>query len=195
MAYRPMKYQYETSPRKLKPEYEPIKNDDVKKKSSTLKQKNKKSQKQAKLEVKTIMYIVIGFAILFAISYRNSLITASFNQKESLKKQLSTLQKENAQTEINIQTSLNLTNIEKSASSMLGMKKLSDSQKVYVSLPKEDYVETASEQVVVTEEQNWFEKIINTINNNITIFTYKVNYLTLTLIRVETRLLSYSMVI
>ena len=26
MAYRPMKYQYETSPRKLKPEYEPIKN-------------------------------------------------------------------------------------------------------------------------------------------------------------------------
>lgn len=48
---------------------------------------------------------------------------------------------------------------------MLGMKKLSDSQKVYVSLPKEDYVETASEQVVVTEEQNWFEKIINTITD------------------------------
>ena len=41
MAYRPMKYQYETSPRKLKPEYEPIKNDDVKKKSSTLKKKIK----------------------------------------------------------------------------------------------------------------------------------------------------------
>ena len=36
MAYRPMKYQYETSPRKLKPEYEPIKNDDVKKKSLSL---------------------------------------------------------------------------------------------------------------------------------------------------------------
>ena len=50
MAYRPMKYQYETSPRKLKPEYEPKKNTDIKKKSSTLKQKNKKSQKQAKLE-------------------------------------------------------------------------------------------------------------------------------------------------
>ena len=46
MAYRPMKYQYETSPRKLKPEYEPIKNDDVKKKSSTLKQKNKKQTNQ-----------------------------------------------------------------------------------------------------------------------------------------------------
>lgn len=165
MAYRQMKYQYETSPRKLKPEYETRENNDVQKKKSTLKQKNNKSQKQAKLELKTIMYIIIGFAILFAISYRNSLITASFNQKEDLKKQLSTLQKENAQTEINIQTSLNLANIEQSASKMLGMKKLDDSQKVYVSLPKKDYVETASEQVVVTEEKNWIEKLLENIAN------------------------------
>ena len=35
MAYRTMKYQYETSPRKLKPEYEPQKHPYVKKKSST----------------------------------------------------------------------------------------------------------------------------------------------------------------
>ena len=165
MAYSSMRYQYETSPRKLKPEEKTNKKVNTKKKVSTSKQKNTKAKQQIKPKVKTIMYIIAGFAILFAISYRNSLITESFNQKENLKKQLSTLQKENAQTEINIQTSLNLTNIEKSASSMLGMKKLSDSQKVYVSLPKEDYVETASEQVVVTEEQNWFEKIINTITD------------------------------
>ena len=82
-----------------------------------------------------------------------------------MKKQLSTLQKENAQTEISIQTSLNLANIENSASKMLGMKKLDDSQKVYVSLPKKDYVETASEQVIITEEKNWFEKIIESITN------------------------------
>ena len=161
MAYSSMRYQYETSPRKLKPEEKTNKKVNTKKKVSTSKQKNTK----AKQQVKTIMYIIAGFAILFAISYRNSLITAGFNQKEDLKKQLSTLQKENAQTEINIQTSLNLSNIEKSASSMLGMKKLDDSQKVYVSLPKKDYVETASEQVVVTEEQNWFEKLIENITN------------------------------
>ena len=160
MAYT-SRYQYETSPRKLRPEEQPLKRKNTTKKKSTAKQKNTKSNQQ----IKTIMYIIAGFAILFAISYRNSLITASFNQKESLKKQLSTLQKENAQTEINIQTSLNLSNIEKSASSMLGMKKLDDSQKVYVSLPKKDYVETASEQVVVTEEQNWFEKLIENITN------------------------------
>ena len=164
MAYSSMRYQYETSPRKLKPEEKTNKKVNTKKKVSTSKQKNTKAKQQIKPKVKTIMYIIAGFAILFAISYRNSLITAGFNQKE-LKKQLSTLQKENAQTEINIQTSLNLSNIEKSASSMLGMKKLDDSQKVYVSLPKKDYVETASEQVVVTEEQNWFEKLIENITN------------------------------
>ncbi len=160
MAYS-SRYQYETSPRKLRPEEQPLKRKNTTKKKSTAKQKNTKSNQQ----IKTIMYIIAGFAILFAISYRNSLITASFNQKESLKKQLSTLQKENAQTEISIQTSLNLTNIEKSASSMLGMKKLGDSQKVYVALPKKDYVESASEQVSIVDEQNWFEKILDSIIN------------------------------
>lgn len=163
MAYSNMSYQYETSPRKLKPEEKPNKRNNNKKKISNQKQEKTKAVSQVKSEVKAIMYIIVGFAVLFAISYRNSLITASFNQKEDLKKQLSTLQKENAQTEINIQTSLNLANIENSASKMLGMKKLDDSQKVYVSLPKKDYVETASEQVVVTEEKNWFEKAIEAI--------------------------------
>ena len=118
MAYSSMRYQYETSPRKLKPEEKTNKKVNTKKKVSTSKQKNTKAKQQIKPKVKTIMYIIAGIAILFAISYRNSLITAGFNQKEDLKKQLSTLQKENAQTEINIQTSLNLSNIEKSATSM-----------------------------------------------------------------------------
>ncbi len=167
MAYQPMKYQYETSPRKLKPEYEPKKNPYAKKKSSTLKQKKQKVQekKHIKPNVKAVLYVLIGFTILFAISYRNSLITASFNETEDLKKQLGSLQKENAQLEINIQNSLNLRNIEKSASSMLGMKKLDESQKVYVNLPKKDYVEPASEQVVITEEKTWYEKLWDNITN------------------------------
>lgn len=167
MAYQPMKYQYETSPRKLKPEYEPKKNPYTKKKSSTFKQKKQKVQekKHIKPNVKAVLYVLIGFTILFAISYRNSLITASFNETEDLKKQLSSLQKENAQLEISIQNSLNLSNIEKSASSLLGMKKLDESQKVYVNLPKKDYVEPASEQVVVTEEKAWYEKLWDSIIN------------------------------
>ena len=165
MAYgsRTTGYQYETSPRKLKPEYESPKKPYAKKKSSTLKQKKQKEKRKLKPRVKAVLYILVGFSILFTISYRNSLITESFNTKEELKEELSALQKENAQLEISIQNSLNLTNIESSATSLLGMQKLSDTQKIYVSLPEKDYVEPASEQVVVTEDTNWFQELINKI--------------------------------
>ena len=170
MAYRQVNYQYETSPKKVKPEYDQKrktyskkkKTSSLKKKEPTIKAKSK-DEKNLKLHAKTALYILVGFAILFAISYRNSLITESFNRKENLKSELSTLQKENAQLEISIQNSLNLANIEKSASELLGMKKLDETQKVYVTLPKKDYVEPASEQVIVTEETNWFQKLIDNI--------------------------------
>lgn len=169
MAYtaRRAGYQYETSPRKLKPEYEPLKNPYSKKKSSTLKQKEQKpkEKRQLKPKAKIVLYVLIGFGILFAISYRNSLITESFSKKEDMKKELSVLQKENAQLKINIQNSLNLANVEKSATAMLGMKKLDDSQKIYVNLPKKDYVEPASEQIIVTEEKGWFQKMIEGVTS------------------------------
>ena len=169
MAYtaRRAGYQYETSPRKLKPEYEPLKNPYSEKKSSTLKQKEQKpkEKRQLKPKVKIVLYVLIGFGILFAISYRNSLITESFSKKEDMKKELSVLQKENAQLKINIQNSLNLANVEKSATAMLGMKKLDDSQKIYVNLPKKDYVEPASEQIIVTEEKGWFQKMIEGVTS------------------------------
>lgn len=169
MAYaqRRAGYQYETSPRKLKPEYEPQKSPYTKKKSSTLKKKEQKpkEKKQLKPKVKIVLYVLIGFSVLFAISYRNSLITANFDKKEKMQKELNVLQKENAQLKINIQNSLNLANVEKSATSMLGMKKLDDSQKIYVNLPKKDYVEPASEQIVVTEEKGWFQSIIDGITS------------------------------
>lgn len=167
MAYGSIRtgYQYETSPRKLKPEYEPQKNPYAKKKDSTLRKKTKKQQKKSQLKphVKVVLYILVGFTILFAISYRNSLITESFNKKEELKATLNTIQKENAQLQIGIQNSLNLANVEKSATSMLGMKKLDESQKIYVSLPKKDYVEPASEQIIVEDGKGWIQKIIDNI--------------------------------
>ena len=38
-------------------------------------------------------------------------------------------------------------------------------QIVYVSLPKKDYVESASEKVVIKDQTNWFEKLVNKIFN------------------------------
>ncbi len=167
MAYKQVGYQYETSPRKLKPEYERKKKPYYpKKKSTTLKTKEQKATKpnvkKKNQKVKIFLYILIGFSILFAISYRNSLITESFSRNQKLKTELSALQKENKQLEISIQNNLNLSNIEKLAKEKLGMQKISDAQKIYVTLPKKDYVEPASEQVVMQEEP-WYEKLLNSI--------------------------------
>lgn len=164
MAYN-NRYQYETSPRKIQPEYKPM----VKKypKKSTARKVNKKvstkQQKKVKIEAKLIGYVLIGFAILFAISYRNSLINENFTKIKELKAELATIQKENEQLEANIESNLNLKTIEQSAKENLGMKKLDSSQTVYVSLPKTDYVEPAAEEIITESEDNWFQKIINVI--------------------------------
>lgn len=170
MAYqRYQGYQYETSPRKLQPEYEPIKKPYQKKKSSVRKENITKSKSQTKKSIKekrrAMMYIAIGFAILFAISYRNSLITENFNKKENLKENLSAIEKENEQLKINIENSLNLNNVEQSAKEKLGMQKLDNNQKIYINLPKKDYVESATQDVVKTEDTNVFQKIIKELNN------------------------------
>ena len=45
------------------------------------------------------------------------------------------------------------------------MKKLNDSQTVYVSLEKSDYIESAADSVKLEEDLNWLERIINEIKN------------------------------
>lgn len=165
MAYQKYSgYQYETSPRKLEPEYEPTQKKHQKK-NTTVKKKTANNQKpkvkiKLKAKIKVALYIAIGFAILFSISYRNSLITETFNEKEELKKSLSAIEKENEQLKVNIENSMNLTNIEQSAKALLGMQKLDNSQKKYVNLPKKDYVEPATKDVTDEEEMSWWDKII-----------------------------------
>ena len=57
-----------------------------------------------------------------------------------------------------------MNNIEKLAKEKLGMQKLTNKQTVYVNLPKKDFTETPSEEVV-KEEKNWFEKLVDKIFN------------------------------
>lgn len=164
MAYR--EYQYETSPRKLQPEYEPNKKKTVKRNV----QKNveprqntntkKQTKRKLKTEVKMIVWILLGFAILCVISYRNSLINESFNEKEKLKQDLAVIQKENEQLQVSIENSLNLSNIEQAAKDKLGMQKLNNSQKIYVSLPKKDYIEATTEEIIFNEDTSWFEQLL-----------------------------------
>ena len=158
-------YQYETSPKKLQPEYVPTKK--AKKKTNVKPQNTKKPSKQQKnkYNYKPVVYIGLAFVMLFTISYRYSLINEEYNSKENIKSKVSAVQKENEQLKVNIEKTLNLNNVEQSAKEKLGMQKLSNSQKVYVSLPKKDYIESAKEEVIIEEDTNFFQNIINTIKN------------------------------
>ena len=151
-------YQYETSPRKLQPEYTPK----TKKKATAKRTKVKSSPKY---NYKPVAYILIGFTLLFVISYRNSLINEVYNKKETLRNQLAEVEKENEQLKVNIESSLNLSTIEKIAKEQLGMQKLSNSQKVFVNLQKQDYVESAKDEVRLEDDESIFKKIFNKLND------------------------------
>ena len=43
------------------------------------------------------------------------------------------------------------------------MQKLTNKQTVYVTLPKKDYVEPATEEVIKTENKNWFQEFVDKI--------------------------------
>lgn len=162
------RYEYGTSPRKLEPDSR-RKKESQKNRLRVLedlpKQDIKISKKQKKKQVKMTLLVVAIFATLLTISYRNSQINEKFDQVQKLKKDLSAIQKENEQLEVSIQNSINYNTIEKLAKERLGMQKLTNKQTVYVTLPKKDYVESASEEIVKQEEKNWFEQLINKILN------------------------------
>ena len=109
--------------------------------------------------------VVVLFLLLLIRSCRNSQIDKQFNQIQEQKKQLAALQKENEQLKVSIENSLNLSNIEKVAKEELGMQKLTSKQTVYITLPKKDYVESASEKVVIEEEKSWWEELTDKIFN------------------------------
>ena len=155
------RYEYETSPRKLEPYYAPKKktNESSKKKSTNKANSIKKQKEERKIKLKVIKYLIIGFGILFAITYRNAQIDEHFDKVQTLKSELSAVEKENTQLEVGIESTLNLTNLEQQARSLLGMQKLTNKQTEYITLPKTDYIEVAPEQVIVEEQNNIFEKI------------------------------------
>ena len=174
-------YQYETSPRKLQPEYEPRKpkknsktKTQVKKKNTnktTKKTNNKKQTKKEKAKearkakVLLALNCILILTALFAIIFRNSLINQSFAQIQMLKSEISEIQKENDQLEISIQNNLNLGNIEQEAREKLGMQKLTSKQTIYLNLPKKDYVEPSTEEIVIEENNGILNSIINFFKN------------------------------
>ena len=164
------RYQYGTSPRKLEPEFLPrkkVKRDLTKEEikeniKKQVKEKAKQKKAQVAIKKKVVVCISLVFGMLLVISYRNSLITESFNKVEDLKSDLAVLQKENQQTEVSIESNLNLNKIELEAQKKLGMQTLTNEQKIYINLPKKDYVESAVQNAEKTDT-NWFQELLNKI--------------------------------
>ena len=162
------RYQYETSPRKLEPDIrKEKKKQNIKVVKDLPKQDVKLSKEQKRKHRKATLLVISIFAVLFTISYRNTQINEKFNEIQTLRTELSSLQKENEQLQVTIENSLNLSNIEKQAKEKLGMQKLTNKQTVYVSLPKKDYIESATEKVEISDsnEGNWFQKFVDKIFN------------------------------
>lgn len=163
------RYEYSTSPKKLEPDYKTKKQ----KKSKKLKvvedlprQGIKVSKAQKKRQVQLTLIVAVIFILLLLISYRNSQINEKFSEVQNLKKEVSSIQKENEQLKVNIENGLNSNNIEKLAKEKLGMQKLTSKQTKYISLPKKDYVESAKEEEVVMEnDKNWFQQLLDSILN------------------------------
>ena len=161
-------YEYSTSPRKLEPDYQKkrkTKKRNLKVVEDLPRQDVKISTAQRERQTKLTLVVIGIFILLLTISYRNSQINEKFSEVQSLKKELSSTQKENEQLKVSIENSLNLNNVEKVAKEELGMQKLSNRQTVYVTLPKKDYVESASEKDEIEEEKSWWEKIADKIFN------------------------------
>lgn len=161
-------YQYETSPRKLEPSEKKKNNkrqDRLKVVENIQRQEVKLSKEQKDRRIKMTILVIGIFALLLTISYRNSQINEKFNEVQTLKRELSTTQKENEQLKVSIENSLNLNTIEKLAKEKLGMQKLTNKQTVYVTLPKKDYVQSSSEEVVKEKNKNTFERFVDKIFN------------------------------
>lgn len=160
----PYRYQYDTNPRKIKPEYRKPKSI-YPKKSTALKNKIDKADKkeemnELKRKAKIIFWLAAVFSVVFTISYRNSLIDEAYSKTETLKHEFSTIEKENEQLEVSIDNSLNLNNVEQTAKEKLGMTKLTSKQTVYITLPKQDYIESETEKIEKEEKkENILEKL------------------------------------
>lgn len=165
-------FEFGTTPKKLEPDYDSRK---IKKSKEEIKRQIKINERQKKEALrleqkkhnKNVALVAAIFLILLTISYRSSLINERFNDIQSSKEKLASIQKTNGQLEVSIESSLNLSNVKNAAKEKLGMQDLDNSQKVYVTLDKKDYVEGAAESVSIDDEDTndtkWYKKIISKI--------------------------------
>lgn len=158
-------YQYETSPRKYEPEYTPKRTTKkqtpkVSKKEieKRLEKERAKKAEERKKKAKQIISVVVVFAMLLTLSYREIQIMEMFDQKKEQEDKLALIQKENGQVEKNIkeeESKLEWNTIKQRATEELGMEVKTG---IPINLEKSDNVETEN-TYIKEDETSWLEKI------------------------------------
>jgi cell division protein FtsL len=128
--------------------------------------KSFKQQSQVKGtdKIKTILGILICFAVAFCILLRYVTITEASNKIDGYKKQISQLERLNEQMQVEIDRSIDLKKVEEIARTKLGMRRPEKFQMVYVKLDKSDYAEIV-EQPMDNTNKNRFAAVVTVINN------------------------------
>lgn len=119
--------------------------------------------KKGKINVKTVLAVLIIISLTFIILYRESMLDIKAKEIKSLKESNKKIEKENSQIELSFQSALSLNNIEKSASEKLGMKKQSKDNTVYLKIDVEDFIEPVVVTKIESEDKSFFKKIYNNI--------------------------------
>lgn len=151
-------YQYETSPRKLEPEYRKVKRKPTqkiqKKKVQTKNKKVKKNTKQKSkmsFEFKFFVNSMLCFALIFAMIACQALVEQRYKEKENLKKYYNELLADSGFTG-------DIAEDTRQIATEYGMQTKSAT---LINLDTTDYIES-SEEVIETEE-GFFDKILNWI--------------------------------
>lgn len=150
-AYRLEEYDYQPYERKNRSE-------EVKKPKV-----QEKPKKQNKL--KTMLGVMLGFAVAFVMLLRYVAITEASSNVERLKKDYANLQAANQHMQVDIDRSVDLKKVEEIAINKLGMRRPEKYQTVYVNLKQPDYSEVVDGQKDSTKTQGTFALIMNSITN------------------------------
>lgn len=160
-------YQYETSPRKYEPEYTTRKTTKkqtpkVSKKEieKRLEKERAKKAEERKKKTKQVIAVVVVFAMLLTLSYREIQIMEMFDQKKEQEDKLALIQKENGQVEKNIkeeESKLEWNTIKQRATEELGMEVKTG---IPINLEKSDNVETEN-TYIKEDDTTWLEKIVS----------------------------------
>ena len=161
MAYKGYGYQYETSPRKLEPEYKK-KTVNKKKKVKNKKKLNKKSMKKQQnknfkisFEAKFFINSMIVFGLVFAVIALQAFVNQKYKERQTLKNQYDELV-----ASMNLRSAGN-EDIHDIATSY-GMETKSVT---LISLDKSDYIESSSNEIKIEDDGmwnkilRWFKKI------------------------------------